>query len=243
MAIDDPLEKIRELAKDGGFDGIGAALQVGGIVSPIFKVGSIAKSIAESYGSREKIWIAIVALCDELQRTQERWPKDLESAFDTDWFKRAMTTLMEESARAVNEDYARLLARVAAQGCFPSEENKHRQEDLASYIHDLARLGTHDIQMLKLLRDANRDAPPNLNKADFFTERFGGFKLMADALKIHADDRISLGARLSGFGLAYESVRNTMRQSPEEHCFRPTLRGLYLLALLESAELPGEQQN
>src|ERR1035437_5307309 len=152
MAIDDPLEKIRELSKAGDFDGIGAALQLGGVVSPIFKVVSIAKSIAAGYKSGEKIWIAIIALCDELQRAQDRWPKELETAFETDGFKRAMTVLMEESGRAVSEDYARLLARFAAQGCFPTPENKHRQEDLASYIHDLARMGTDDIQMLNFLK-------------------------------------------------------------------------------------------
>ncbi|MHB8389881.1 MAG: hypothetical protein ACYDBH_09905 [Acidobacteriaceae bacterium] len=241
MAIDDPLEKIRELAKSGDFDGIGAALQVGGAVSPIFKVGSIAKSIATSYKSGEKIWIAIIALCDELQRTQDRWPKDLESAFDTDWFKRAMTVLMEESARAVNEDYARLLARVAAQGCFPSEENKHRQEDLASYIRDLAQLGADDIQMLKILRDAYKDVfrnTPNLHDPNRFTNHNESFKHAADKLNIHPDDRLSLGARLSGFGLAFESVPQI-----EGRFFRPTRRGFYLLSLLEAAELPIEQQN
>jgi len=239
MAIDDPLEKIRELAKSGDFDGIGAALQLGGMVSPLFKVVSTAKNIAAGYKSGEKVRIAIIALCDELQRTQDRWPKDLESAFDSDWFKRAMTTLMEESARAVNEDYARLLARFTAQGCFPTEE-KHRQEDLASYIRDLARLGTDDLQMLKILRDAYKDVfrnDPNLRDPNHFTNHNESFKHAADKLNIHPDDRLSLGARLNGFGLAFESIPQ------DEHFFRPTRRGIYLLSLLEAAELPMEQQN
>jgi hypothetical protein len=125
VPIDDPLDKIRQLAHEGDFDGIGVALQAGAIFSPVFKVFSIAKGIVDSYKKGEKVTIAIHALCDELQRVQERWPKDLESAFETDWFKRALTVLMEQSARAVNEDYARLLARVTAQGCFPAEENRH----------------------------------------------------------------------------------------------------------------------
>lgn len=241
MAIDDPLEMIRELANGGDFNGIGAALLVGGIVSPILKVVSIAKSIADGYKSGEKIWIGIIALCDELQRIQDRWPEDLESALDTDWFKRAVTVLMEESARAVNEDYARLLARVAAHGCFPSEENKHRQEDLASYIHDLARLGKDDIQMLRILRDSYKDVfrnDPNLRDPNLFTQHNEGFKHAADKLNIHPDDRLSSGARLNGFGLAFESVPQI-----EGRFFRPTRRGIYLLSLLEAAELPVEQQN
>lgn len=246
MAIDDPLEKIRQLANDNNVDLVGAALQVGGMFAPEFKVFGIAKGILEGQLKGNSLKIAVFALCDELQRLQAHWPSDFESALETVWFRRSVTALMDEAARAANDDHARLLGRVAAQGCFPAGENKHRQEDLASYIHDLAQLGSDDIQMLKLLRDANRDLisrAPNLNKADVFTERFGEFKRMADTLKIQPDDRIALGARLSGFGLAYEAVRNTTRQSPEEHCFRPTRRGLYLLSLLEAAELSIDENN
>lgn len=172
MAIDNPSEKIRELVEGSDFDGIGAVLQVGGMFSPIFKVVSIAKSIVASRQNGEKIRIAIIALCDELERIRDRWPKDLDSAFDGDWFRRGMTVLMEESARAASEDQARLLARVAAHGCFPTKENQHRQVDLASYIHDLARLGTDDIQMLKMMGDAYQDVfrkNPNLHDPNLFT--------------------------------------------------------------------------
>jgi hypothetical protein len=239
MAIDEPLEKIRELFRSEDFDGIGAALQLGGIVSPFLSVFNIASSIVAGYRSGEKVRIAINALCDELKRIQDRWPTDLESALNSDWFKRAMTTLMEESARAVNEDYACLLARFTAQGCFPTEE-KHRQENLASYIHDLARLGTDDLQMLRLLRDAYKvvfQNDPNLRNPNHFTNHNESFKHAADKLNIHPDDRLSLGARLSGFGLAFESIPQN------EHFFRPTRRGIYLLSLLEAAVLSVEQQN
>lgn len=246
MAIDDPLEKIRQLVKDGDLDGIGAALQLGAMSSPVFKIFAVAKGIADGYRKGEKVTIAIHALCDELERIQEQWPKDLEKSFETDWFKRAVTVLMEESARAVNEDYARLLARITANGCFPTGQDAHRQENLASYIHDLARLGTDDIQFLKLLKNANLDAiktAPNLNMSDAFILHFDEFKREAASLGIDPDDTVSLGARLGGFGLAYEAPRNNSRQSPVEHCFRPTKRGLYLLGLLEAAELPVKQQN
>jgi len=99
--------------------------------------------------------------------------------------------------------------------------------------------------MLRLLRDDYREGiqtTPNMHDPNYFTEHFGSFKQMASALKIHPDDCVALGARLSGFGLAYEA-RNIQRQAPGEHCFRPTRRGLYLLALLEAAEAPRECQN
>jgi hypothetical protein len=79
---------------------------------------------------------------------------------------------MEKSARAANEDYARLLARVAARGCFSSEENKHTQEDLASHIDDRARLGTDDIQRLRIWRGAYKDVfrnDPDLRNPNRFT--------------------------------------------------------------------------
>jgi len=162
------------------------------------------------------------------------------------WFKRMLSTLMMEASAAVDEQQAILLARAAAHGCFPTASDAHRQEDLASYIRDLARLGTDDIQLLKLLQDANRDVinnAPNLNRPDDFTGRLDEFKRQASELKIDPDDVISLGARLSGFGLAYEVPRVGTRQSPAEYCFRPTKRGLYLLSLLYAAEAPPEKQN
>jgi hypothetical protein len=55
---------------------------------------------------------------------------------------------MGEADRAANDEHARLLGRVAAHGCFPTGEDANRQEDPASYIHDLARLGTDDIRFL-----------------------------------------------------------------------------------------------
>ena len=149
--------------------------------------------------------------------------------------------LIEESLRAPNEERAVLLAKVAAHGCFPSGENKHRQEDLAIYIHDLTQLGTDDIQMLKILRDAYKDVfrnDPNLQDPNNFTNHNDSFKHMADKLNIHPDDRLALGARLSGFGLAFESVPQL-----EGHFFRPTRRGIYLLSLLEASETPKAQQN
>jgi hypothetical protein len=240
MAIDDPLEKIRERAKDESVDIAGAALQVGGMFAPVFKVVSIAKGILDGQLNGNSLKIAILSLCDERQRLQSHWPSDFESALDAVWFKRAVITLMEEAVRAANDDHVRLLGRVAAHGCLPTEENKHRQEELASYIHDLARLGTDDIQMLRLLRDAYKDVfknDPNLRDPNQYTNHNEGFKHAADKLNIHPDDRLSLGARLHGFGLAFESVPQ------DEHFFRPTRRGIYLLSLLEAAELPVEKQN
>jgi hypothetical protein len=241
MAIDKPTDKIRELAKDPDFDASGAALQFGSIFSPAFKVFNLAKGMLDSAARTEKVLIAIRALCDEFDRVDSHRREDIEDFIGRDWFKKAVVVLVEEAARAPHEDRARLLARVAAHGCFPTGHDARRQQDLASYIHDLARLGEDDVQMLRLLRDAYKDVfknDPNLRDPNRFTHHNETFKHMADELNIHADDRLALGARLSGFGLAFESVAQM-----EGHFFRLTLRGIYLLSLLEAAALPMEKQN
>lgn len=209
-------------------------------IAPVFKVYAIAKGIFDEQLKGNLLKIAILALCDELERLKSHWPSDFESAIDAVWFRRAIIVLMDEAMHAANDDHARLLARVTAHGCFPIGPDADRQEDLASYIHDLARLGEDDVQMLRLLGDAYKDIfkhDPNLRDSNRFTNYNDGFKTMAEKMGIHPDDRLALGARLSGFGLAFESVPQ------DEHFFRPTRRGFYLLSLLKAAELPMKEQN
>jgi hypothetical protein len=240
MAIDDPREKIRDLVKDPDFDSLDAALQVAGLASPFFKVASVAKNILEQKARMHKVLIAIRTLCDEFDRSDSERRKELDDFIETPWFKKAVVVLAEESGRATDVEHAKLLARFAAHGCFPQGLDAHRKEDLASYIHDLARLGEDDIQMLRLLGDSYKEVlknDQNLHDPNFFTNHNERFKLSAQKLNIHPDDCLALGARLSGFGLAFESVPQ------EQHFFRPTRRGFYLLSLLEAAELPVEKQN
>ncbi len=132
-----------------------------------------------------------------------------------------------------------MLALVAVHGCFPGGSDAHRQQDLAVYLHDLSRLGVEDVQMLQLICDhyePHYKKAPNLNFPDMFADGFNGFRRMLESRGIHADDGISIGARLSGLGLAYEVIRNNTKQSPGDVWFRPTLRGIYLLSLLKKAE-------
>jgi hypothetical protein len=109
-----------------------------------------------------------------LERVQERWPEDLKDEINSNWFKRALNILIEESARTVDEEHARMLGRVAAHGCFPTGHDQHRQEDLASYIRDIAQLGKDDIQMLKLLGIVYKTAVrPSPGKCESFSFRAG----------------------------------------------------------------------
>jgi len=235
MAIDNRIDKIREILDERDDDLLAGLIQVGGF-EPIMAVVAAVKGVLDGEERYDRVRAALRALCDELESLSADLPSDAAVALNSEWFRRAVQVMIEEAARSASVDRAARLAIAVAHGCFPNGENSFRQEDLASYIRDLAHLGTDDVQMLKLLRDAYRGAPPNMHDPNFFTERFDKFKSMATDLNIHPDDSIALGARLAGFGLAYEATRNTSRQSPGEHCFRPTRRGLYLLSLLDASE-------
>jgi hypothetical protein len=179
VAIDDPLEQIRRIANDEDSDFTGAAIQAAGLFAPVFKVVAIAKGVLDKQLNGSSLKAAVLALCDELQRLQSHWPSDFESALDTPWFHRAIATLMDEGRRAANDDHARLLGRVAAHGCFPTGQDAHRQQDLASYIHDLARLGADDIRFLKLLREAYQKVTPGHH--DGYLGQYDSYKQKAQA--------------------------------------------------------------
>lgn len=246
MPIDNPIDKVREILNEPDDNLFGSLVQVGAVFEPITAVVAAVKGVMDSAERYSRVCAAIRSLCDELQSLRGDLPNDATAALTSEWFRRAVQVMIEEAARCTTEQRAAKIAVALAHGCFPDAENKHRQEDLATYIRELAQLGSDDVQMLKLLRDAYLEPikmTPNMHDPNYFTERFDKFKRMASDLKIHPDDCVALGARLSGFGLAYEAARNTSRQSPGEHCFRPTRRGVYLLSLLEAAEVPRERQN
>ncbi|MGF7180557.1 hypothetical protein [Tunturiibacter psychrotolerans] len=249
MAIDDRIAKIQEIIgptdEDAPMQSFtlvdlgGGLMTVGAIFSPLIAVYSAAKNVLDMRERNQRVKAALRAICDELYSIRESLPANAEEALKGKWFRRAAAIVIEEAARAEDEDRAVLLALVAVHGCFPQDENKHCQEDLANYIRDLAELGLDDIQMLKLLEETYKEATrvaPNLNMNDMFAPHYEEFKLAATRLGIHTNDWIALGSRLTGYGLAFETQRNNMRQSPTDTFFRPTRRGLYLLSLLRQAE-------
>jgi hypothetical protein len=248
MLIDDRISKIQEIIGPHVEDPmrtfideeLTSGLIVGGaFFSPILAVVAAVRRVLSTQDRDGRLRAAMRAMCEELYSIRESLPSNAEEALRGKWFSRATRIVIEEAARAEDEDKAVLLALVTVYGCFPDDANKHRQEDLASYIKDLAKLGVEDIRMLKLLEESYKSAvaqAPHLNMADMFSQNYDAFKRSAHEQGFNPDDCISLGARLSGFGLSYEAPRTTTRQSPMESFFRPTLRGLYLLSLLRKAE-------
>ena len=246
MAIDNSRDKIREIAGEGDEDLLAELLQTSGVVSPIFAVVAIAKGMLDIADFKHRVFVCIRALCDELDTIHNKLPSDADAAYQSPWFKQAVQTLIFQTAIDTDEIRAVKLARATAHGCFPNDENKIRREDLASYIRDLAQLGTDDVRMLRLICDAHGQAvkpAPGTSESSSFRAGFDRFRRMAKEQKIDTDDTVALCARLSGFGLAYEIPRLDTVQGPDEQMFRPTRRGLYLLSLMEAAESPKEQHN
>ena len=239
MAIDNPLEKIQAILDEKDDPIFGKLVAASALFNPAMKVVAMAKSLIDAGNASDRLKAAIRALCGELQRLDKNMPSNPDQALEQDWFARGVKILIEEAERSTTVERAMLLAKALAHGCFPSDEDKHRQQDVASYIHDLARLGSDDVQMLRLLCEAHGDAiktTPNMHDPNYFTANFEKFKKLESEQRIHPDDTVSLCARLSGFGLAYEVPRNTNKQAVGEHCFRPTRRGVYVLSLLNAAE-------
>jgi hypothetical protein len=239
MAIDDRLEKTREIFPEDEDDLLGGLTLAGAFFSPLLAVCDAFKSVTDRRDARHRVKTAIHALCDELESMRNGLPSNVEAALKSEWFKRGLRVAIEGASRESSEVRAAALGVALAYGSFPNDENKHRQEDVASYIRDLSLLGTDDVQMLKLLRDTYLpviESAPNLNLPDAFQRHFDKFRQAATRLKIHTDDCIATCARLSGFGLTIELPRSgAAHQQSFEQFFRPTRRGLYLLSLLERA--------
>jgi len=127
MAIDNALEKIRDITNEDDSELLSSLLQAGGLFSPVIAILAAAKGVVDISAVKARIWAAIRSLCDELERIRDSWPTDAESALKNSvWFKKAVQALMEEGLRAPNEERAILLAKAAAHGCFPNHENAHR---------------------------------------------------------------------------------------------------------------------
>jgi|SRR5271169_4065531 len=141
MAIDNPIDKVREILRGHDDELLGGLIQGAGVFEPIAAVVAVLRSVFDRAGRDERIRAAIRALCCELESLRADLPRDTASALRSEWFKRAVQVMIEEAARSASEERASKIAIALAHGCFPDEENTHRQEDLASYIRDLAHLG------------------------------------------------------------------------------------------------------
>lgn len=153
-------------------------------------------------------------------------------------FREALSVACEEAARAVNkeriEQMADLLLGYASPT--PSEWATH-DDDIATMIRDVARLGGQDIEVLRILATVHSAAisyAPNLHDSNQFSKETPNLMRAVGVAKIHRDDFLSTCERLRGFGFVAEVLRNTSHMGPQDFCYRPTRRGLVLLDYLQS---------
>jgi hypothetical protein len=74
MAIDNALEKIRNLTNEDDSELLSSLLQAGGLFSPVIAVLAAVKGVADISDVRARIRTAIRSLCDELERIRDSWP-------------------------------------------------------------------------------------------------------------------------------------------------------------------------
>ena len=128
----------------------------------------------------------------------------------------AVGAAFEEAARATDTEKIEQFTAVLAGSLIPSQWADPKM-DLAALIRDLAQLGTEDIRVLDVLRTAFRETVahlPNLNDPNQFTERIQDYR---DAISVNGfdpEDFYAACARLNGFGLAIEVLRNTFSNAP-----------------------------
>lgn len=95
MAIDDPLEKIQQIVDEGNGDPLDVALRIGGSASPFLGMLSVVKEALDSNQQGHRIRTAIIALADEMNRLQDRRPKDLNAIFESVWFIKMVKSLLK----------------------------------------------------------------------------------------------------------------------------------------------------
>lgn len=163
--------------------------------------------------------------------------KKLRERFDSPELQDGLLRAVEEAQRTASARRVRRMSVVLASALAGDFDNE--PEDIVSFIQTISELTDGDIQVLVIMEAAYAwpiKHMPNLNDPNAFTERYADLMKLVDEAKIHRDDFYSRCVRLSGFALAMEVVRNTSRQTPADHCFRPTLRGLRLLRMLHERE-------
>jgi hypothetical protein len=158
----------------------------------------------------------------------------VQARIDSPQFQQAVAAACEEAARATDEKKIQRLAAVLTGSITPSQWADPKA-DLAAMIRDIAELGTRDVEALDVLRTTFRDVVihhPKLDDPNAFTEGMDSYRTAINLNGFKPEDFYAHCARLAGFGLAIEVVRNISRMHPNEYCFRPTRRGLALLDYL-----------
>jgi hypothetical protein len=243
--IDDPIDAAFETFPNEP-DGLGSkfadlALSFGGLVFLPAAIAKILKDQFQSENRRERVYYLVRAVSDAIKELESQVGADrekiseIQARIDSPRFQEAVATACEEASRASTTKNLKRFSAVLTGSLSPGIW-ADADADLVAMIRDLAQLGDQDIHTLVLLRTAFAEVIahlPNLHDPNRFTEKMQDYRDAIRRSKLHPDDFYASCARLSGFGLAIEVLRNNGRMRIEEHCFRPTRRGLALLDSLD----------
>jgi hypothetical protein len=178
--------------------------------------------------------LGIKALESQVGTNQEKM-KEVQARIEEPRFQEAVAAACEEAARATGtKKVERLVAGLM--GSLSPGQWADPHADLGAMIRDLAQLGDQDVRALGILRAAFSaviSSLPNLNDPNRFTQQMQDYRTAIAQAQIQPEDFYASCARLSGFGLAIEVLRNPSKMELYEYCYRPTRRGIALLESLE----------
>jgi hypothetical protein len=246
--IDDPVEASFDAwpsdAPNLGERLAGLALNVIGIKFGPAKISQILKD-QFSNGSRfqridylfSALRLGFQSIQSEIGEVAER-VNAVNANLEGERFREAVSVACEEAARAASDKKIERMAAVLIGYAGPTPNIwAPPDEDIATMVRDIARLGDRDIQVLGILATVHAIAvshTPNLQDPHQFSKETPRLKAAIGDSGIHRDDFLSTCERLRGFGLAAEVLRNTSQMGPEDFCYRPTRRGLLLLDYLKN---------
>lgn len=233
-SIDDPIEAVKTQYRDRPDPVMELVVDVAGSLHPFAGVVNAIRNHFSRSGAEART-LTLLNVFEDTIRRHERTLEELRDRIESPQFLTALTDAVTESIRTASQEqiarFGTILGNAAVEAEDPSET--------AAFIRDLARLTELDITALRILYRVQKDvvsAGPVPTDPNPYTERITGVLEAVDAANISRDDFYARCSRLTGFGLALEVSRNTMRQKPGDHCYRITARGHRLLQLMSLTE-------
>lgn len=240
MAIDDPVAAVEEAWPEPPGAVANAALAA---VGAFFPPAGLVAALAQFFSQR-RTTERLIALFRALNSKVDIQGKQIASLEEAEIHRRGETrefraALEEAAAFTLLSSDPNRIARVggALGTAVTSPDWDAVAADLRNFIHALAELTDEDVTCLRLIGRVFADVAksnPNLNNQNAFTEKMDALRAAVDKSGIHRDDFYSACRRLEGRGLVMEALRNTSRMGLDDYCFRPTRRGLRLLALIDA---------
>src|SRR6266478_3241272 len=241
--IDDPLDASFEAWPGEKSNAAGeAAITVGEILSHWAALGALIRDrfLSTNRAARfdyllEAVRLKFVALEKQMEGIEGQI-KAVSTRVASAEFEDATAVAAEESVRANSLQKIDQFASVLVGSLTPNQWADPR-EDVAVMIRDVAQLGERYLKVLGMLETVHASAiasAPNLYEPDAFSRETAALMRDIRSSGFHLDDFLSTCERLRGFGLAAEVLRNTSHMAPHDYCYRPTRRGLAVLAYLRA---------